>query len=177
MQFATIPHNANLSEQLMSRIPLAVTIAERLIARHETLAVVESSTAGMITTNLLWAPGASAYFLGGALVNSRAAREALLGIGAAEMAGVRPASKRYATLLAQRIRERLGATWGLAEAGVAEPTADCSSDRPRHTCIAIIGPVERIRMVRTSKDPILSMIRFDTAAISLLAEAIGVRYG
>ena len=132
----------------MSRIPLPVTIAERLIARRETLAVVESSTGGMITSSLLCAPGASTYFLGGALVYSAAAREALLGIGAAETAGVRPASKRYAALLAQRIRERLGATWGLAEAGVAKPTDNCSRGRAGHTCIAVAGPVERVRTVR-----------------------------
>jgi nicotinamide mononucleotide (NMN) deamidase PncC len=161
----------------MSRIPLAVAIAERLIARRETLAVVESTTAGMITANLLYAQGASAYILGGALVYSKAAREVLLGIGPSEMAGLRPASKRYAALLAQRIRERLGATWGLAEAG--EPTDRRSGAPARHTCIAVAGPVERVRMVRTSDDPILHMVMvsFEGAALSLLAEAIGVRYG
>src|SRR5208283_2399431 len=98
-------------------LPLAETIAPRLIARRETIAVAESSTGGLIAAALLAVPGASAYFLGGAVVYTKSARAALLGIGDAEMQGLRPATEAYALLIAQRMRERHGAVWGLGETG------------------------------------------------------------
>ncbi|MGB6538992.1 MAG: CinA family protein, partial [Xanthobacteraceae bacterium] len=96
-------------------LPLAETIAKRLIARRETIAVAESSTGGLVAACLLALPGASAYFLGGAVVYTKSARAALLGIGDADMAGLRPATEAYALLLARRVRERHGAAWGIGE--------------------------------------------------------------
>ena len=55
-------------------LPLAEKIAARLIARSETIAIAESSTGGLIAAALLAVPGASAYFLGGAVVYTKAAR-------------------------------------------------------------------------------------------------------
>ena len=98
-------------------LPLAETIAKRLIARRETIAVAESSTGGLIAAALLAVPGASAYFLGGAVVYTKSARAALLDIGDAEMEGLRAATETYALLIAERMRERHGATWGLGETG------------------------------------------------------------
>ena len=48
--------------------PLAETLAERLKAKGQTIAVAESSSGGLISAALLAVPGASAYFLGGAVV-------------------------------------------------------------------------------------------------------------
>ena len=59
-------------------LPLAESIARRLIARRETIAIAESSTGGLIAAALLAVPGASAYFIGGAVVYTKAARAALL---------------------------------------------------------------------------------------------------
>ena len=74
-------------------LPLAETIARRLIARRETIAIAESSTGGLVAAALLAVPGASAYFLGGAVVYTKTSRAALLGIGDADMQGFRPASE------------------------------------------------------------------------------------
>ena len=57
-------------------LPLAETIAQRLIARRETIAIAESSTGGLVSAALLAVPGASAYFLGGAVVYTKASRAA-----------------------------------------------------------------------------------------------------
>src|SRR5262252_5385594 len=94
---------------------LAQKIAARLIERRETIAVAESSTGGLIAAALLAVPGASAYFLGGAVSYTKAARLALLGIGDTDMAGIRPATEQYSLLIAKRVGERHGAIWGLGE--------------------------------------------------------------
>jgi nicotinamide-nucleotide amidase len=46
------------------------------------------------------------------------------------MAGFRGASEPYALLLARRLRERFGATWGLAETGAAGPSGNSYGDAP-----------------------------------------------
>src|SRR5262245_65764435 len=57
---------------------LAEAVATRLKARAETIAVAESAAGGLISAALLAVPGASAYFLGSAVVYTRPARLALL---------------------------------------------------------------------------------------------------
>ena len=90
----------------MQLLPIAGKIAARLIERRETIAIAESSTGGLIAAALLAIPGASAYFVGGAVVYTKVARAALLGIGDAEMTGLRPSTEAYASMCAQRVRER-----------------------------------------------------------------------
>ena len=94
-------------------------------------------------------PGASAYFLGGAVVYTRQARRALLAIPDEAMAGIRSASEPYAALLARTVRERHGATWGLAETGATGPTGNRYGDPAGHACIAVSGPAERVLTLRT----------------------------
>jgi PncC family amidohydrolase len=155
-------------------LPLAEKIAARLIARRETIAVAEGSAGGLISAALLAVPGASAYFLGGAVVYTGAARTGLVGISVADMAGLRPASESYAALLAERLRERLGATWGLAEAGAAGPSGNRYGDPAGHTCVAIAGPVAQAVTLRTgSADRRTNMEAFAARALELLAEALG----
>jgi nicotinamide-nucleotide amidase len=159
-------------------LPLTQTIAQRLIARRETIAVAESSTGGLVAAALLAVPGASAYFLGGAVVYTKASRAALLGIGDAEMQGLRPATEAYALLLARRMRERHGATWGLGETGATGPTGNRYGDPAGHTCIAVAGTAqaglaERAITLRTGNAERLSnMDAFAKRALELLVEVI-----
>ena len=154
-------------------LPLAETIAKRLIARRETIAIAESSTGGLVAAALLAVPGASAYFLGGAVVYTKAARSALLGIGDADMQGFRPATETYALLLARRMRERHGAAWGLGETGATGPTGNRYGDPAGHTCIGVVGPVERAVMLRTgSGERLANMDAFAKRALELLVEVI-----
>ncbi len=64
---------------------LAAKIAEKLIARRERIAVSESSSGGLISAALLAVPGASAYYIGGAVVYTARARAALVNIERADV--------------------------------------------------------------------------------------------
>jgi nicotinamide-nucleotide amidase len=155
---------------------MASRIASALIARGETVAVSESAAGGLIAAALLEVPGASRYFLGGGVVYTAVAREALLGIGAAEMAGMRSASEPYAQLTARAIRQRLGATWGLAETGAAGPTGNRYGDAAGHACLALSGPTEAVRTLETgSSDRAANMRAFALAAMAILEEALTAR--
>ncbi|WP_137045697.1 CinA family protein [Pseudolabrys sp. FHR47] len=154
--------------------PLAEQVAERLIARKETIAIAESSTGGLISAALLAVPGASAYFLGGAVVYTKASRAALLGIGDAEMKGLRPSTEPYALLGARTIRDKMGATWGLGETGATGPTGNRYGDAAGHSCIALAGPVERAITLETgSTDRAANMDAFAKRALELLVDALG----
>jgi len=154
-------------------LPYAEKIAERLIARKETIAIAESSTGGLVAAALLSVPGASAYFLGGAVVYTQSSRAALLGIGAKEMEGLRAATEDYSLLIARLVRERHGATWGLSETGAAGPTGNRYGDPAGHSCIAVAGPVERAMTLRTGiADRVANMDAFAKRSLEFLAEMI-----
>jgi len=73
-------------------LPRAERISRLLKDRGETIVVAESSTGGLISAALLAMPGASAYFLGGAIVYTLAARKALMDLGDISALGLRAAS-------------------------------------------------------------------------------------
>jgi len=154
-------------------LPLAEIVAQRLIARRETIAVAESSTGGLIAAVLLAVPGASAYFLGGAVVYTKSARAALLGFGDAEMQGMQAATEAYALFIARRVRDQHGAIWGLGETGATGPTGNRYGDPAGHTCIAVTGPVERAITLRTgSAERLANMEAFARRALEVLVEVI-----
>ncbi|MDB5412150.1 MAG: damage-inducible protein [Rubritepida sp.] len=160
----------NIMQTLLTTTRL---LGDRLRARGETVAVSESSAGGLISAAMLAQPGASAYFLGGAVVYTGPARSGLLGITPEDMAGMRSSSEPYAMLLARRLRERLGATWGLAETGAAGPAGNRYGDAAGHSCLAISGPVEMVRTLETGAgDRAENMRAFAAAALALLGEGL-----
>jgi len=152
----------------------AAAIAARLKARGETLAVAESSAGGLISAALLAVPGASAYFLGGAVVYTRQARRGLLAISDEAMSSIRSASEPYAALLARTVRERMGASWGLAETGATGPSGNRYGDPAGHACVAVDGPTRRVLTLATgSADREANMQTFTQRALATLLEELG----
>lgn len=157
---------------------IARRVAHLLVERRETVAVSESSAGGLISAALLSVPGASAYYLGGAVVYTPKARDALLGIGARQMAkaGIRSASEPWAALMAKTIRENHGATWGLSETGATGPAGNRYGDPAGHACFAIDGPAARAVTLRTgSDDRTANMRAFAAAALGLFEDALDGR--
>ena len=159
-------------------LPQAERIAALLKARGETISVAESSTAGIISAALLAVGGASAYFIGGAVVYTRASRTELLRVTDAEFAaltGITPSTEPYALLFARKIKERLATNWAIGETGTAGPTGSRYGHAPGHSCIAVIGPAgERAITVETgNSDRVDNMLAFSIAALDLLEKSLG----
>ena len=153
---------------------IAGQIAAKLIARKQTITVAESSTGGLISAALLSVPGASAYFLGGAVVYTRDARRLLMDISDADMKDIRSASEPYAQLLARQMRNRFATTWGPSETGATGPTGNRYGDAAGHCCMAIAGPVEKVITLETgSGDRQANMQAFAKTALGLLLENLG----
>ena len=152
---------------------LGAAVARLLKKRAHTIAVAESSAGGLINAALVAVPGASACYLGGSIIYTAAARLALLGIEKQDMAGMRSASEPFARLLARRVRERLGATWGLSETGASGPTGNRYGDAPGHACIAVSGPVEAVITLETrNAEREANMRAFGRAALELLEASL-----
>ena len=152
---------------------LGSAIGKLLTERRETIAVAESSAGGLINAALVAVPGASAFYLGGAIVYTLAGRTALLGITAEDMAHTRSSTEPFAQLLAARVRGNLGATWGLSETGASGPSGNRYGDAPGHACIAVSGPVEAVLTLETgSAERQANMRVFARRAIELLETCI-----
>lgn len=153
---------------MQTLLPLAEQVAILLKQRRETISIAESSTGGLVSAALLAVPGASAYFLGGAVVYTRKAREVLMNLPREAVAGIRSGSESYALLLARTASQRLSANWGLAETGAAGPTGTPYGDAG-HSCIAIAGMAEEAITIETGNaDRLENMRAFAAAALELL---------
>lgn len=154
-------------------LPLAENVGAMLKARGETLVVAESSAGGLISAALLAVPGASAYFLGGAVVYTRQARAVLMGITDETMRGIRPSTEPYALLLARTARQRFAAGWAIAETGATGPTGNRYGDPAGHACLALAGPVEKaVTLATGSPDRQANMRAFARAALELLKQSL-----
>ena len=152
---------------------LGAEVGALLKERGETIAVAESSTGGLINAALVAVPGASAYYLGGGIIYTAVARDQIMGITKEDIKGMRSASEPYAKLLASRVRQKLGATWGLSETGASGPTGNRYGDAPGHACIAVSGPMEAVITVETgSPDREANMQEFVRRALELLASCL-----
>jgi nicotinamide-nucleotide amidase len=152
-------------------VAIAEKIAVRLIERRQTIAVAESSTGGLISASLLAVPGASAYFLGSAVVYTRDARRILMDIPDEAMKGIRSASEDYAKLLASQIRQRFSSDWGLSETGATGPTGNRYGDAAGHSCMAVAGLEQSAITLETgSADRLANMRVFAATALDLLLQ-------
>ena len=152
---------------------LAATIGQLLKDRNETIAVSESSCGGLLSASLVAVPGASAYYLGGAVIYTRTSQKGLLDVPDEAMESMRASTEEYAALNAATVRELLGTTWGLGETGASGPTGNRYGDAAGHACIAVSGPVERVITVETGdSDREANMWVFAERAFVLLEECI-----
>ncbi len=100
---------------------LAGQILARLQARGHTVAVAESLTGGLVAAALTDIPGASASFRGGVVTYATELKTALLGVDPDMLARHGAVYAPVAAAMAAGVRERLGATFGVATTGVAGP--------------------------------------------------------
>jgi nicotinamide-nucleotide amidase len=161
---------------MQTLLPAAARIGARLKARGDTIAIAESSTGGLVSAALLSVAGASAYFRGGSVIYTAYARSGFLDIPNPLPPPIERASTEpYALLLANTVRERLEATWGVGETGATGPTGNRYGDKSGHTCIAVTGPgfSKAITLETGSDDRVANMRAFSDRVLALIAEALG----
>ena len=100
---------------------LAHFIVTALTGRGQTVAVAESLTGGLLAAALGEIPGVSAVFRGGIVAYATDLKAALLGVPQSLLDRCGTVHADVAAAMAEGVRQRLGATFGLATTGVAGP--------------------------------------------------------
>jgi nicotinamide-nucleotide amidase len=147
-------------------------IGTLLRERGETVAVAEGSAGGLVSAALLSVPGASAYYLGGAVIYTAAAYRAWIQGAVETPPGMRGATEAFADHLARSASVRLDATWGLGEAGAAGP-ANPYGDPAGHCWSAVVGPVDATHHLLTGLDDReANMVAFAAATLELFEATV-----
>ncbi|HEY7522099.1 MAG TPA: CinA family protein [Candidatus Limnocylindrales bacterium] len=122
-----------------------VELAERLqgicLGRGLRVAVAESCTGGLVGHLITEVSGSSGYFLGGPIVYSDAAKQALLGVPHEVLASHGAVSAQVAVAMAQGARDRLGADVAVSVTGIAGPDGGSAAKPVGLTYIAVADAV------------------------------------
>ncbi|MFC0215672.1 competence/damage-inducible protein A [Paenibacillus chartarius] len=129
-------------------VPLETIVLELLKTSGRTLAVAESCSGGQLSDMLTAIPGSSQTFLGGVVCYSNALKNKLIGVPLDVLEGEGApgaVSAQAAGLLAEGVRDRTGADFGLSITGVAGP--DPSEGKP--VGLVFVGLAERGKAAET----------------------------
>ncbi len=151
----------------------ALRIGAALRARGESIAVAEGACGGLVSAALVAVPGASEFFVAGAVLYTRPAFREILGEAGERLRGLRGASEAFSLEVARIVRARFGVTWAIGESGASGPAGNRYGDPAGHAALAIAGPVELTQTLRTGlADRSENMGRFAEAALALLERAL-----
>ena len=100
---------------------LEVVAGRALRDAGRTVAVAESCTGGLLAQRITGVPGASDYFQGGVVAYANEAKTALLGVPADVIEAHGAVSEPVARAMAEGVRERLAADFGVATTGISGP--------------------------------------------------------
>ena len=105
-------------------ISLQEAIAEQLNQNGKTLAIAESCTGGYISHLITLIPGSSSFFHGGVVSYSNDVKSSLLGVPETILEEFGAVSLETVAKMAEGVREKTGADYGLATSGIMGPTGE-----------------------------------------------------
>lgn len=147
---------------------------ELLRNRKATVAVAESCTGGLVSHLLTQVPGASDYFLLGAVTYANQAKTGLLGVSPQTLAEHGAVSGETASEMAEGARRAAGADYGISTTGIAGPTGG-SAEKPVGTvCIGLATPtgVSATRLFFPFGDRDRNKSVFAASAINILRQSL-----
>jgi nicotinamide-nucleotide amidase len=116
-------------------ISLQEAIAETLKSEGKTLAIAESCTGGYISHLFTLLPGSSSFFLGSVVSYSNQLKSGLLGVPETTLNGFGAVSIETVNKMAEGIREKTGADYGLATSGIMGPTGETPGKPVGFVCV------------------------------------------
>ena len=107
----------------------AFHLKEQLATNGQTLAVAESCTGGLFSHCITDVPGSSGFFRGGVIAYSDEIKQALLDVDEDVLSDCGAVSSEVAVQMADGVREKFGADYGVGITGIAGP-AGGSDQKP-----------------------------------------------
>ena len=151
----------------------AARVGELLKQRKQSVSVGEGSCGGLVSAALVAVPGASEFFVAGAVLYTRPAFAELLRDDPGALRGLRGSTEPFSLAVARLTREKYATTWAIGESGATGPTGNRYGDPAGHAALAVAGPVEKTRILETGLDDRQeNMWRFAATALELLEQAI-----
>ena len=123
---------------------MEVAVGHALRERGLTLALAESCTGGTIAGRVTDVPGASDYLIGSVVAYSNQVKQDVLGVPEALLAAHGAVSEPVARAMAEGVKERFGADFGLATTGIAGPTGGTPEKPVGLVFIACAGPNQMV---------------------------------
>lgn len=151
---------------------VAAAVVHALQDRRETLAVAESLTGGLVAATIVDIPGVSSVFRGGLVVYATDLKHELAGVPRKLLAERGPVDPDVVRALAEGVRRRCGADWGLATTGVAGP--EPQGGRPVGTVfVAVAGPTgSTVRELHFDGPRAVVRTESVTGALALLSDEL-----
>jgi nicotinamide-nucleotide amidase len=118
---------------------ILLQLHKKLIRKQKTVAVAESCTGGLLSNLLTGLPGSSNYFLLGVITYSNKSKETILNIPAKTIARYGAVSRQVAIFMAQNIRKKTDADFGLSITGIAGPAGAATAKPVGTVFIALAG--------------------------------------
>ncbi len=147
----------NYVEELEQRIPeysfgrdrdtVAMSIQRLFQERKITLAAAESCTGGLIAHEITSLPGSSGHFMGSMVTYSNEAKKEVLGVKDESLKEHGAVSKKVVEEMANGVRKKLNADYGIATSGIAGPDGGTPEKPVGTVWVAISGPQKTISKV------------------------------
>ena len=135
--------------------------------------MAESCTAGLLSAAVTAVAGASAWFRGGVVAYADDVKEMLAGVPEASLRAHGAVSEPVARALADGVRARLGADWGLGITGIAGPGGGTAEKPVGLVFVALSGPTgQEVRCLHLPGDRQLVRRRSVAVALDLLRRAL-----
>ena len=149
---------------------MEIELGRLLTERGYTVAVAESCTGGLVSARLIDKPGASAFFMEGAVTYSNASKIARLGVKAETIERFGAVSEETAREMSEGMARSAGTDIGISTTGIAGPDGGtpekpvglvyiglCVKGRVSAERFVFSGPRERVR--DQAADEALRMLR------------------
>ena len=151
----------------------AARVGAILRERNESVSVGEGSCGGLLSAALVAVPGASNFYVAGAVLYTRPAFAEILREDREALRGLRGATEPFSLMLAKLVRAKFQSTWAIGESGASGPSGNRYGDAAGHAALAVAGPVELTRVVETGLDDRQeNMWRFAESALELFERAL-----
>ncbi len=120
--------------------PLVENLKKRFEKVHETLALAESCTGGLLSASIASLPGVSNFYLGCVVSYHSTVKNKILRVPNPLIRSLGEVSEPVAMAMAKGACDEIGSSWAAAVTGIAGPTGGTIEKPVGMVCFGFVGP-------------------------------------